>query len=175
VLAQIFRILPNVEQFWGKFLRYRFDVAALAFDCVATFFTHGRPVGRILALLGALLVLGPPIFVLVAGNDRFGDTWAFGLTLALFVVMLEAPGHLWRRRVANGGPDTADGVFDRFLFSLLTLAGASAPFVLLRVNIESARLLGIVWGVAVVGAQDLARSGIASFLALSEGHPVYVR
>jgi hypothetical protein len=164
-----------VEDFWGRFLRYRFDFAALAFDCVATFFTHGKPVGRLMALLGALFMLVPPIFVLIVGNDRFGDVWAFGLTLALFVVTLEAPGHLWRKRVANGGPESADGAFDRFLFSLFTLTGVAAPFVLLGVDIDSPVLLGIVWGIALVGAQDLARTGIAFYLALADGHPVYAR
>lgn len=162
-----------MDGFWGRFLRYRFDFAALAFDCVATFFRpRGRPFGRVLALLGALLMLLPPLYVLIAGNDRFGNGWAFGLTLVLFVMALEAPGHLWRRGVANGGPDLDDG-FDRFLFGLLTMAGIAAPLVLLEVDIRSSVLLGVVWGVALVGAQDLVRTGIAFNLVLAGGRPIY--
>lgn len=117
-------------------------------------------------------MLTPPVFVLVVGNDRFGNGWAFGLTLAFFVILIEAPGHLWRRGVANGdGEDSR--AFDRLLFLLFTVMGASAPLVLLEVTIHSDVLLGIVWGVALVGAQDVIRSAIACALTLAEGRPVY--
>lgn len=163
-----------MEEFWGNFLRYRFDFAALAYDCVAAFFRNDRPIGRVMALLGAIFMVVPPIFVLIFGNDRFGDAWAFGLTLVLFVVLLEAPGHLWRHGVANGGGDLDDGSFDRFLFGVLTVvAGVLAPFLLIEVHIGSTVLLGITWGVALVGAQDIVRSGVACSLALASGRPVY--
>jgi hypothetical protein len=163
-----------VEDFWGRFLRYRFDFAALAFDCVATFFSPGKPFGRMLALFGALLMLVPPVFILIAGDEKFGDGWAFGITLAFFVVVIEAPGHMWRRGIANGG-SVDDKTFDAFLFALLSVMGVTAPFVLLDVEVESGILLGVVWGVALVGAQDLVRSGIAFALALARGRPVYER
>lgn len=162
-----------MDGFWGRFLRYRFDFAALAFDCVATFFRPVPAIGRVLSLLGALFMLVPPVFVLVFGNDRFGDGWAFGLTLVLFVILLEAPGHLWRRGVADDTSDPDGGSFDRFLFILLTLAGAAAPFVLIGVSIGSSVLLGIIWGVALVGSQDIVRTGVAFSLALTRGRPVY--
>jgi hypothetical protein len=163
-----------MEEFWGNFLRYRFDFAALAYDCVAAFFRNDRPFGRVMALAGAFFMVLPPIFVLMVGSEQFGDAWAFGLTLVLFVVLLEAPGHLWRHGVANGGNGQDDGSFDRFLFAVLTLlADVLAPFLLIKVHIESTVVLGIAWGVALVGAQDIARSGIACGLALARGRPVY--
>jgi hypothetical protein len=162
-----------VDGFWRRFLRYRFDFAALAFDCVATFFRPVPPIGRVLSLLGALFMLVPPVFVLIFGNDRFGNGWAFGLTLVLFVIVLEAPGHLWRRGVADDTSESDDSSFDRFLFALLTLAGGSAPFVLIGVSIQSSVLLGILWGVALVGSQDIVRSSVACSLALTKGRPVY--
>lgn len=163
-----------MDGFWGRFLCYRFDSAALAFDCIATFFGGGRPVGRALALFWAAFMFSPPVFVLVIGNDRFGDSWAFGLTLVFYLIALEAPGRLWRRGVVNGDAEGA-GPFDRFLFTLFTIASMAAPFVLFEVPIQSRVALGIVWGVALVGAQDVARSAIACSLVLFEGRPVYVR
>jgi hypothetical protein len=124
-----------------------------------------------LALIGAILIFGPSVFVLILGEDKFGNGWAFGLTLILFLVMLEKPGFMWRREIVLGeaSPDT----FDQFLFGVLTVISMTAPIVLLGVHIHSAVLLGVVWGVALVGAQDLARSGIAFFLALAGGLPIY--
>ena len=162
-----------MDGFWGRFLRYRFDFAALAFDCVATFFRPVPPIGRVLSLLGALFMLVPPVFVLVCGNDRFGNGWAFGLTLVLFVILLEAPGHLWRRGVTDDTSDLDGRSFDRFLFTLLTIVGIVAPLVLIEVGIQSSVLLGIVWGVALVGSQDIVRSSVAFSLALTKGRPVY--
>lgn len=164
-----------MERFWGRFLRYRFDFAALAFDCVATFFYPvRRPLGRVLALLGAAFMMLPPVFVLIIGNNKFGDGWAFGLTLVIFVVLIEAPAHLWRKGVANGGHAERPGhTFDQFLFGLFTLLGMLAPLVLFEVSVRSDVLRGIIWGIALVGAQDVVRTAIACALALSGGRPVY--
>lgn len=162
-----------MDSFWMRFLQYRFDFAALAFDCVATFFCPAkRPIWRVFALIGGAAMLLPPVFVLVFGNDRFGNGWAFGLTLALFVVLIESPGYLWRKGVVNGGIQNRHA-FDRFLFVLFSAIGVSAPLLLVEVDIHSTVLLGVLWGIALVGAQDMVRSVVAFFLALSHGRPVY--
>jgi len=162
-------------EFWGKFLRYRFDFAALAYDCVAAFFRNEGPFGRVMALMGAILMVVPPIAVLVFGHDEFGDGWAFGLTLVLFVIVLEAPGHRWRMTVADDGVEVDNGAYDHFLFLILSVASSLvAPIILIYVHIESSVLLGVVWGIALIAAQDLARSTVACFLALTHGRPVYL-
>jgi hypothetical protein len=162
-----------VPGFRDKFLLYRFDIASLTFDCIACFFRLGGAWRRALALFGAFLLMAPPIYVLAVGDGRFGDKWAFGLTLVAAVVVLEAPGHRWRRKVASGEGEDGSG-FDLFLFTLFTLIGViAAPLILFSVEIQSSGLQGIAWGVALVGAQDFVRSAIALYLTLLEGQPVY--
>jgi hypothetical protein len=158
---------------WGPFLHYRFDSAALAIDCALTFFKPSRPpICRVIALLWTLLILASPLVVLILGDEKFGDGWAFGLTLALFLVVLEAPGHLWRQGLA-AGRSNANESFDWFLFALLTLVCIAAPLVVIEVQIGSDVLRGILWGMALVGAQDLIRSTLAIFLTVADGRPVY--
>jgi hypothetical protein len=162
-----------VRGFWGPFLNYRFDVAALACDCVATFFRPGRTADRALASLGALLLFTPPIYVLLLGDEKFGNAWAFGLSLLFFAVIVELPGRPWRRGIVNGGPDARD--FNRRLFVQLTAMAVIGPFVLLGADFASPVAVGIFWGLVLIGMQDLLRTLIAIYLVLTEGHPVYVR
>jgi len=156
-----------------RFVLYRLDIAALTFDCIACFFKLGGARGRALALFGACLLVVPPIYVLLVGNERFGDGWAFGLTLIAAVVVLEAPFYRCRQKVGGGADDDGSG-FDPVLFTLFTFVGAIvAPLLLFSVEFKSRVPLGIVWGMAVIGAQDFVRSLIALYLTLTEGKPLY--
>jgi hypothetical protein len=159
--------------FFDRFLRYRFDAAALAFDAYATFFRAGKPLGRIYALIAGTAILGTPLYVLWVGEDAFGNEWAFGLALLAFAVVLEAPGHNWRRRLAASAAPRDTAGYDVFLFLAGLAASAAAPVLLLTVEHHDPHVRGILWGVAIAGAQDIARSCVATGLALLKGVPMY--
>lgn len=163
-----------MDDFFERFLRYRYDFAALVFDSYATFLRPGRAAGRVFAAVAGTLLISAPAYVLVVGDQAFGNPWAFGVALIGFPVLLEAPGYNWRRRGAGAAVTgaVADD-YDRFLFAVAGLVSIAAPVILLSVHDRGPVIGGVVWGLALAGAQDLARSAIAAALALSSGTPVY--
>ncbi|MDQ5808162.1 MAG: hypothetical protein M3320_05750, partial [Actinomycetota bacterium] len=163
------------KRIFGQFVRCRFDFAALTFDCVATFFSPGHPGGRVYALVFACVLLGGPIYILAAGDNAFGDPLIFGATLVGSTVILEAPGRALRLRQPRTATNGADAIrdFDLFLLVTFMLVAAAAPVLLLDIDDPSRAFTGVLWGVALAGAQDLLRSLVALAVALMDGHPLY--
>jgi hypothetical protein len=173
-----YALLTDRRKFSTQFLSYRFEYAALVWDCVAvcgdnTYRWHSR----LLALIFVPLLLALPAAILLVGAEPFGDAYAFGAAFILWPFFLEVPGRRLRQAAINGDRHIQDPTqFDFFLFWAFTLAAVAAQLYLLFFA-DTASLteveLGTLWGVALAGGLDCARSAIASGLAASKGYPLY--
>jgi len=122
------------------------------------------------------LLLALPAAILVVGAKPFGNPYAFSASLVFWPFLLEVPGRMVRQaEIAAEQPDDPSK-FDFFLFALFTIIAGAAQILLLfvlDVRTLSHVLLGIVWGVALAGGLDGARTGVASFLVATKGYPLY--
>lgn len=169
--------------FWHRFLGFRKDFAALTYDAFRAVREGTFAVlGRLLALVALALLLTVPATVLLLGEDAFGNKWAFGGALGLWPVILEAPGWWLRRedaaRLSGLPPPSGTPGFDAPMFILLTLVSVAVEVAVFYLVLGD-RVLpgsvwrGILWGIALAGALDFARTVVASFLAGAEGYPLY--
>ncbi len=169
--------------FWSRFIGFRKDFAALAYDALRATREGTFPaVGRVLALATLVLLLSVPVTVLALGEDAFGDKWAFGMAFGLWPIILEAPGWWLRRedaaRLAGLPPPTGSPGFDAPMFVMLTLGGVLAEVVFFYLVLGTDTnpggvWRGVMWGIALAGALDFARTVVASFLAGASGYPLY--
>jgi hypothetical protein len=169
------------------FLRLRFEFASLVWDAWRAFWENRPPWhARLACIPVAVFMLALPVAVLWAGNKPFGDEFAFGLTLLVWPILLEAPSWSLRqsdaRRSISGVPDaplTAASGFDVFRYILLTAIGIATPVMLNFFASDVARKefgqvwLGVLWGIAIAAGIDLARTIVALFLAVTRGYPMY--
>lgn len=170
--------MPN---FWYRFIGFRKDFAALSYDAFRAVREGTFPTaGRLLALFAFLLLLAVPATLLILGKEPFGNKWAFGVAFILWPVFLEAPGWWLRREDAARltGLPLADGTpgFDTPMFILLTTISVVVEIVVCYAVLGtglSSWWRGILWGVGLAGAMDLARSAVAAFLAGADGYPLY--
>lgn len=169
--------------FWHRFIGFRKDFGALAYDAFRAF-REGTfsAAGRAVALLALVLLLAIPATVLLVGDDAFGDKWAFGVAFGAWPIFLEAPGWWLRRedaaRLAGLPPPTATPGFDAPMFVVLTVLSLLFEVVAFYLLVGAAPASdpvwrGIMWGVALAGALDFARSIVAAFLAGANGYPLY--
>lgn len=159
-------------------MSYRFEYAALVWDCVAvcgdnTYRWHAR----LLGLLFLPLLLALPVAILLVGADPFGNAYAFGAAFILWPFFLEVPGRQLRQAAISGNHHVQDpSLFDFFLFTAFTVAAVGAQVYLLFFA-DTAKLsdveLGALWGIALAGGLDCARTAIASGLAIARGYPLY--
>jgi hypothetical protein len=170
--------VPSVDTFVANFVRRRFEYAALVFDCTkATRSAAFRWHARVFAIPLAILLLAIPFGVLWAGEESFGNRYAFGITLLLWPVILEAAG--WERRQADASdepPVAAARKFDMALFVGVTVIGLIAPGALHRWGSDLSGhgvWRGILWGVAVAAGIDFSRSLITFIVSSFDGWPLY--
>ncbi|HEV3035915.1 MAG TPA: hypothetical protein VGX72_14140 [Solirubrobacteraceae bacterium] len=162
--------------FSSNFLRFRFEYASLVWDCLATgcsnkFHWHARA----LAFLTLPPLLFLPAAILIIGAHPFGNAYSFGAAIILWPFILEVPGRQVRQAVADGTA-MSPGSFDFFFFVVFTTIAIAAQVALLFVldtKHLSHVLLGAVWGIALAGGLDCARTALASVLAGTEGYPLY--
>lgn len=169
--------------YWERFIGFRLDFAALAYDAFrATREGTFTASGRLLALFAFGLLLAVPATVLAIGDDAFGDKWAFGATFGVWPIFLEAPGWWLRReeaaRLTAAVTPSPNPGFDATMFGLLCAIGLAAEVIVLYVLVDppheiSPTWLGVLWGIGLAGALDFARSSVALFLAGADGYPLY--
>jgi hypothetical protein len=163
--------------FSAEFLRFRFEYAALVWDCLATCGSNAfRWHARLTALLGLPFLLLLPAAILVVGAHPFGNPYAFGASLILWPFVLEIPGRMLRQAEISGNRHVEDPThFDFFLFVIFTILALAAALTLLFVNVAKLTNieLGLLWGVALAGGLECARTAVTSILATTEGYPLY--
>jgi hypothetical protein len=166
-------------KFSAEFLCFRFDYASLVWDCAAACARNSfRWHARLAALLGLPFLLALPAAILVIGTKPFGDAYAFGAALILWPFFLEIPGHMHRQAVVLNNHRPQDpSKFDFFLFAFFTIVAIAAQILLLsnytdKID-DNKVLFGILWGVALAGGVDCARTAVASILAATKGYPLY--
>jgi hypothetical protein len=172
------------------YLRFRFDYASLLWDSLRGFFRHQPAYGariRIASALIFLVLLAPPVITLIVGDTYFGNGYAFPLTILIWPVFLEAPSWLLRQGQAWPGTAHAPGSqFDTFLhvaFGVVAVLAIAALWyfdddltdVVQRGNVSDIGWIGVamLWGVALSGGADLARSIVAFGMARLHGFPLY--
>lgn len=168
---------------WQTFIGYRKDFPSLTYDaCRAARESSFPGRGRALSVIALVILLIVPGAVLVLGDEAFGDKWAFGIAFGLWPVFLEAPGWWVRRadasRLSNFHLPTDAPGFDDFGFVALTVVSVAveiAVFYLVVSHVAGPDTVwrGVLWGVGLAGALDVARSAVAYFLAGTGGYPLY--
>jgi hypothetical protein len=165
------------RRFSEHFLRFRFEYASLVWDCAAAAGSNTyRWHARLLALLGLPLLLALPAAILAVGARPFGNAYAFSAALVLWPFFLEIPGRRVRQAETTGVRPDDPGNFDFFLFwlfSLLAVVDQVLLLFILDLTHISAVALGILWGIALAGGLDCARTAISSVLAATRGYPLY--
>lgn len=169
--------------FWHRFIGFRKDFAALAYDAFRAAREGTFPAaGRLVALFVFVLLLAVPATVLLLGEDAFGNKWAFGIAFGFWPVFLEAPGWWLRRedaaRLTGRPPPTGTPGFDTPAFVALTVGSVCAEVLVFYLVLGTGADVGdvwrgVMWGVALAGALDFARTIVAFFLAGADGYPLY--
>ena len=169
--------------FWHRFVGFRKDYAALAYDaCRAAREGSFSASSRLCAVFAFGLLLLVPGTVLILGEAAFGDKLAFGIAFGLWPILLEAPGWWLRRedaaRLTNRPAPPGSPGFDSPAFLVMSGVGIAIETIVAYVIVGSGDEVsetwrGVLWGIGLAGGIDLARTAIALFLAGAQGFPLY--